>query len=103
MSGSDVIPVRLLKECASNIAPILVDIFKRSRDVQADRLDANISTVFMKGQPDDPANYPISLISTASELLEHMFHKSFRDHLDYRDLLSDFQHISGKDVHARPN
>ena len=46
------ISARLLKECASNIAPVLLDIFRRSLktgNVTADWRDANISSVVMKG------------------------------------------------------
>ena len=78
------------------IATNLADIFSRSKktgDVPANWHDTNISPVFTKGKPDDPANYrPISLTSFASKLLEHIIHKSIMDHLDYRDLLSNVQH-----------
>ena len=54
--GPDTIRARLLKECATNIAPISANIFRRSLktgDVSADWRDANISPVFKKGKPDD--------------------------------------------------
>ena len=55
--------------------------------------DANISPVFKKGRPDDPANYrSISLTSIASKLLEHIVHKAMMDHLDQLHLLSNVQH-----------
>ena len=101
VSGSDVIPARLLKECASNIAPILADIITRSLktgDVPADWRDVNISPIFKKGKPNDPTNYhPRSLTSIASKLLELIIHKSIMDHLDCHSILSNLQHSDRKE------
>ena len=95
-SGPDMIPARVMKECASSIAPPRTEIFRRSLqtgDVPPDWRDAIISPVFNKGGPDDPANYrPISLTSIASKLLEHIVHKAVMDHLDNLHLLSNVQH-----------
>ena len=90
------IPARVMKECASSVASPLAEIFRRSLqtdDVPADWKDANISPVFKKGRPDDPANYrPISLTSITSKLLEHIVHKAVMNHLDQLHLLSNVQH-----------
>lgn len=64
-----------MKECATSIALIFVDIFRRSLktgDIPTDWHDANIFQMFKKGKSDNPVNYClIYLTSIASKLLEH--------------------------------
>ena len=98
-SGPNAIPARLLKECASSIATILADVFRRS--LKTCYVPACLPD-FKKSKPDDPATYrPISLTSITSKLLEHIVNKSNTNNLDCRGLLSNLQHGFGK-VPASP-
>ena len=64
-NGPDLIPSRVLKECAPQIAPYLTIIFNQSLSEQQlpkDWLTANICPVFKKGARSTASNYrPISL------------------------------------------
>ena len=75
-SGPDGIPNRILKECASQIAPSLTVIFQKSIDtgtLPEDWLNANISCVYKKGDKHAAENYrPVSLTSVPCKLLEHI-------------------------------
>jgi hypothetical protein len=56
-SGPDTIPNRILKECAEPIAPILQIILQQSLstgDLPKDWRDANISSIFKKGDKHPP-------------------------------------------------
>jgi hypothetical protein len=95
-AGPDEIPARVLKECATSIAPIPAYIFTKSLetgDLPDDWREANISPIFKKGKREDPANYrPISLTSISSKLLEHIVHRATMNHLENNNLLSSVQH-----------
>jgi hypothetical protein len=75
-SGPDGIPNRILKECASQIAPSLTVIFQKSIDtgtLPEDWLNANISCVYKKGDKHAAENYrPVSLTSVPCKPLEHI-------------------------------
>jgi hypothetical protein len=62
------IPNLILKECAIHLAPILKIILQYSLDtgeLPKDWRDANISSIFKKGDKHLPENYrPVSLPST---------------------------------------
>lgn len=74
--GPDLIPARVLKESASEIAPILAEIFQQSLDsgkLPSAWKDANVSCIYKKGQRSNPENYrPISLTSLVCKVLEHI-------------------------------
>ncbi|CAB3997431.1 Hypothetical predicted protein, partial [Paramuricea clavata] len=84
-SGPDGIPPWFLKENASQIAPILTDIYQES--VSSGSLpgkwkEANVCAVFKKGKKCDPGNYrPISLTCIASKVLEHIVHSHLMKHM----------------------
>ena len=95
-SGPDMIPARLLKECADKLAPILVVIFNKSLQtgtVPDDWKNANVSAVFKKGQRYDPANYrPVSLTCLCCMMLEHIIVSNVMKHVDGHNILTDCQH-----------
>ena len=95
-SGPDMIPARLLKECAEDLAPILAIIFNKSLQtgtVPEDWKTANVSAVFKKGQRYDPANYrPVSLTCLCCKMLEHIIVSNVMKHVDKHSFLSDCQH-----------
>ena len=70
--------------------PVLRVTFQRSittGELPLSWLQANIITIFKKGDRTLPSNYrPISLTSVCCKLLEHV------DHLDQNSVLSDKQH-----------
>lgn len=75
-SGPDKIPTRLLKLCASELAPVIVRVFQTS-------LDSGTVPSDWKEVPHQPAernvaaNYrPVSLTSLVSKILEHSVHSS---------------------------
>ena len=95
-SGPDMIPTRFLKKCSDELAPILAIIFNKS--LQTGTLpdgwkEANVATVFKKGQRYDPANYRIvSLTCLCCKMLEHIIVSSVLKHVDDHEILSDCQH-----------
>ena len=90
------IPARLLKECAEELAPILAIIYNKSIQtgiVPDDWKKANVSAVFKKGQRYDPANYrPVSLTCLCCKTLEHIIVSSVMKHVDSHKILTDCQH-----------
>ena len=95
-SGPDMIPARLSKECAEDLAPILAIIFNKSLQtgtVPEDWKTANDSAVFKKGQRYDLANYcPVSLTCLCCKMLEHIIVSNVMKHVDKYSILSDCKH-----------
>ena len=95
-TGPDMIPARLLKECAEELAPILAIIYNKSIQtgiVPDDWKKSNVSAVFKKGQRYDPANYrPVSLTCLCCKTLEHIIVSSVMKHVDSHKILTDCQH-----------
>ena len=95
-SGPDMIPARLLKECSTDLAPILATIFNKSLQtgqVPSDWKKANVSAIFKKGQRYDPANYrPVSLTCLCCKLLEHVIVSNIMKHVDQQKILTNCQH-----------
>ena len=59
-TAPDCIPARILKDCASELAPILTIIFNKSLQegrVPKDWRHANVTAIFKKGTRHDAANY----------------------------------------------
>ena len=94
--GPDLLPMRLLKDFADEIAPILRVIFQQSLDtgkVPEVWKKANIATVFKKGERSIAANYRhVSIICVSCKVLEHIVFKSIMDHVDIHKILVHFQH-----------
>lgn len=92
----DLIPVRVLKEAASVIAPYLCFIFQQSIDtglVLDDWKHANIIAVYKKGLRTEAHNYrPVSLTSVPCKLLQHIMLRHIMTHPDAHNVLVDHQH-----------
>ena len=95
-TGPDSIPARILKDCASELAPILTIIFNKSLQegkVPEDWRHANVTAIYKKGTRHDAANYrPVSLTSLYCKLLEHVIVSKTVNHLERYNILDDCQH-----------
>ncbi|KAI8511872.1 hypothetical protein Bbelb_109720 [Branchiostoma belcheri] len=95
-SGPDQIPPWFLKLTASEIAPVLTNIFQNSlntAEIPKDWRDANICAIFKKGDRAVPSNYrPVSLTCISCKLLEHIIHSQIMKHLESYSILTDYQH-----------
>ncbi len=82
-SGPDLIPVRVLKEAAAPIAPILQVIMTqsyRTEDTPKDWKSANITAIYKKEDKSSPANYlPVSLTSVVCKMMEHIVFRAIMD------------------------
>ena len=94
--GPDGLSARVLKECSSEIAPVLTYIFNESLAqgaVPDDWRQANVAPVFKKGEKYDAANYrPVSLTCICCKTLEHIIVSNINKHLALENLLADCQH-----------
>ena len=74
--GPDGLSARVLKECSSEIAPVLTFIYNESLAqgaVPDDWRQANVAPVIKKGEKFDAANYrPVSLTCIYCKTLEHI-------------------------------
>ena len=95
-SGPDNIPNRILKECAIHLAPILKTILQCSLDtgeLPIDWRDANISSIFKKGDKHLPENYrAVSLTSATCKILEHIICRHLLKHLEKNKILTNLNH-----------
>ena len=94
--GPDLVPTRILKDYAEDIAPMLQLIFQQSLDsgiVPSDWKTANVVPIFKKGDRHTPSNYrPVSLTCVSSKILEHIVFHSIMNHVDLNSILVAFQH-----------
>ena len=95
-SGPDGISNKFLKACASEISPLITQIFQdslNSHELPEDWRKANVAPIFKKGEKSTPANYrPVSLTSVCCKLLEHIVCKHILIHLEKYNILSKLQH-----------
>ena len=95
-SGSDMIPARILKDLATELAPILTEIFQRTLvdgEIPVDCRSANVTAIFKKGDRFNASNYrPVSLTSLCCKLQEHIIVSSTLKHLVHHKILTDCQH-----------
>ena len=95
-SGRDGLSARVLKECSSEIAPILALIFNESLaqgTVLDDWRQANVAPIFKEGEKYDAANYrPVSLTCICCKTLEHIIVSNINKHLAFDSILADCQH-----------
>jgi hypothetical protein len=95
-AGPDGIGPRLLKELASELAPVLAVIFNRSLSegkVPEDWREANVTPIFKKGSKSCPGNYrPVSLTSVCCKLMESVISDSVTNHLTVNGLIGNSQH-----------
>ena len=86
----------MLKECSSEIAPILALIYNESlaqATVPDDWRHANVAPIFKKGEKYDAANYrPVSLTCIRCKTLEHIIVSNINKHLAFESILADCQH-----------
>ena len=94
--GSDGLSARVLRECSSEIAPILTLIYNESLgqgSVPDDWRQANVEPVFKKGEKYSAANYrPVSISSICCKILEHIIVSIINKHLAFESILADCQH-----------
>ena len=95
-SEPDGLSARVLKECSSEIAPVLAYIFNESLAqgaVPDDWRLENVTPVFKKGEKYDAANYrPVSLTCICCKTLEHILVSNINKHLAFESILADCQH-----------
>ena len=94
--GPDGIPPRVLRECASALAPILVQLYSLCLNTNTFPQcwkRAYVQPVPKKGSRSDPSNYrPIALTCILSKVFETLLNSHFLDHLESHSLLSDHQY-----------
>ena len=95
-SGPDGLSARVLKECSSDISPMLALIYNESLaqgTVPDDWRQANVAPVFKKGEKYNAANYrPVSLTCICCKTLEHIIVSNINKHLAFESILADCQH-----------
>lgn len=94
--GPDLLPARILKELADEIAPLLTTIFQvsfRDGQVPKDWKMANVTAIFKKGDKYKASNYrPVSLTSLCCKIQEHIITSNIPKHLEDHNILTDCQH-----------
>ena len=94
--GPDGLSARVLKECSSEIAPILALIYNETLaqgTVPDDWRQGNVAPIFKKGEKYDAANYrPVSLTCICCKTLEHIIVSNINKHLAFESILADCQH-----------
>ena len=95
-SGPDMIPNRVLKEAAVEIAPFLVMLFQASLDqgiLPKEWKHSYVSPIYKKGDRSLPVNYRlVSLTCTCCKILEHIVYSSVIKHLESNGIFSEAQH-----------
>ena len=95
-SGPDGLSARVLKECSSEISPMLALIYNESLaqgTVPDDWRQANVAPVFKKGEKYNAANYrPVSLTCICCKTLEHIIVSNINKQLAFESILADCQH-----------
>ena len=95
-SGPDMIPARILKDLAEELAPFLTEIFQRSLadgEVPMDWRSANVTAIFKKGDRFKASNFrQVSLTSLCCKLQEHIIVSNTMKHLEHHKILTDCQH-----------
>ena len=94
--GPDQIPNRILKECATELAPGLTCIFKTSLSsgcLPQNWTNANVTPVFKKSDKHIAENYsPVSLTSVTCKLLEYLICKHLLNHHEQNKILTNLNH-----------
>jgi hypothetical protein len=92
--GPDGIPTKILKDCATELAPKFQSLFNtslRTGRVPEEWKRANVVALHKKGKKIDPSNYrPISLLPVCSKVLERCIYNHIIDEI--RPIISDYQH-----------
>ena len=94
--GPDLIPSRILREAADQIAPFLTYIYNQtltSGTVPSNWKLANITAIYKKGDCTQAVNYrPVSLTSVCCKTMEHIIYRHVMSHLERHSILADHQH-----------
>lgn len=95
-SGPDLIPARILRETAHDIAPMLAAVFQQSLDsgkLPSAWKEANVTCIYKKGQKSNPENYrPVSLTSLVCKVLEHIICSQLSQYLSTNSIITKTQH-----------
>ena len=95
-AGPDQIKPIILKNLSTPLSPILKHLFQKSLDsgtLPQIWKDANVASVYKKGERSNPANYrPISLTCILCKTLEHIDASSITKHLSKLNILYELQH-----------
>ena len=105
--GLDQISARLLKDSADVLSPILRNLFNLSIDQKKfpnNWKSVKVIALFKSGDASECDNYrPISILPTASKILERAIHMQLYDHLQREGLLYARQFVSGRSyLHHMP-
>jgi hypothetical protein len=91
--GPDGIPTKIMKECATELAPLFLHLYNTSLKtgvVPTEWKSANVVALHKKGKKSDPSNYrPISLLPICSKVLERCIYNHIIDEI--RPLISEHQ------------
>ena len=94
--GPDAIPCRLLKELATELAPVLTSVFRQSLEsgtLPTIWTKAFVTPVFKNGNRNEAENYrPVSLTCVTCKIFEHVICKHIRNHLDHYEILTTLNH-----------
>ena len=108
-SGPDGLSARVLKECSSEISPMLALIYNESLaqcTVPDDWRQANVSPGFKNGEKYNAANFrPMSLTCICCKTLEHIIVSNINMHIAFESILADLTVSMVSDVRglAKPN
>ena len=105
--GPDGLSARVLKECSSEIAPILAFIYNESLaqgTVPDNWRQANVALVYKKGEKYDAANYRlVSLTCICCKTLEHIIVSNINKHFPLKIFLLTVSMLSVVRGLARPS
>ena len=94
--GSDGIPPRVLRECASELSPVFSRLFRiifKSKNFPKSWKHSLVQPIPKSGDRSNPSNYrPISITCTISKVFETILNDHFLKHLENNSLLSDHQY-----------
>ena len=97
----------MLKECSSEIAPVLALFYYESLaqgTVPDEWRQANVAAVFKKREKYDAVNYrPVSLTCTCCKILEHILVSNINKHLAFEEFLLTVSIVSEVKGLAKPN
>ena len=95
-AGPDELPCRLLKELATELAPIFTSLFRQTLhtgQLPTPWTTAWVVPIFKSGARCEPANYrPVSLTCVMCKLFEHIVCSHIRRHMDEHGILTDYNH-----------
>jgi len=94
--GPDGVPPCVLRECASELSPVLARLFRlclKTQTFPSSWKHALVQPIPKKGDRSNPSNYrPIALTSSISKVFESLLNNHFLKHLETHSLLSDHQY-----------